>query len=452
MKKIVALLTLVPSLAALGDIAPPIRRVQRIGYEVFGGVNPTTVLAKDQAGDFVELMTDFLTSNMVGLAIILTMLGFVLVLVLLIARRDVVKKMLGAVKSKCPNGWYEVIGHCAFFGLAVGVLCLLCWSLLGWDWSLEMCFLGLLGALFAVVCKVTSVLVRACLRRKVFWCPWTAEMLLFFLAVCVFAHESNVKGQNWRRRRVIAEMIYADNPGWKYPHEVTAAERESINAKIAAVKDELQARFDLEYEKLNSAGKLGKITLFRGVHIYMQDRWQRRLAEENAQNVVSSVLEQDKQLRDRLHGVPVEWLAENFERQPSLDENSVKEAFRDWSMQRMPLSLSDSQQKIVFNWQFAVVEKEKRPWKDVVVDKGSTVAHEDLRMEQDWGKFNPRDRRKTAALAHTPGFEDFEQASVPADVFVTTWYEKAVRAGMTPTKEEMNKVKEFVARDAGSMQ
>lgn len=139
------------------------------------------------------------------------------------------------VKLKCSNGWYDVIRHCAFFVIAVGVMRLLgkCGlGLLGGDWSLAVYFIGLVWAAFAVVCKVLIVLTRLCLHRKIFWCPCAAEMLFFLLSGCILAHESYVEGQSWWKRKVIDERIYADYPGWKYPHEITTAERESINAPL----------------------------------------------------------------------------------------------------------------------------------------------------------------------------------------------------------------------------
>ena len=286
-----------------------LRPLHRIGYEVFGEAEPTAVLAKDQPGGIVELMTDFLTSNMVDLVIILPMLGFVLVLVLLIAKGDMVKKMMCTVKLKCANGWHGMINQCVFFVLAVGVLCLLpeC-GLLGEDWSLVMYFIGLIGAVFAVACKVLIVLIRACLHRRIFWRSWAAGMLFFLLSGCIFAYESYVEGQSWWRRKVIEKRIYVDYPGWKYSQEVAGVERESINAKIAAVKDELQARFDLEYEKLKSVEELWKIELPQGAHV--SSRYRQNLIERNCLKVVSSILEQDKQLCVRCLGVPIEWLAE----------------------------------------------------------------------------------------------------------------------------------------------
>ena len=133
---------------------------------------------------------------------------------------------------------------------------------------------------------------------------------------------------------------------------------------IASVKDEMQALFDVEYDRLNKAGKLAKISQGNN---YLYDRAKRRMAEENALTVVRGVLMQNEGMRKRCEGIPVEWIVAAMKcPDPSIRDESIKGSFQRWAMKQMPDGLNDIERRIVFDWQFHVCEKEGRPWRKVL--------------------------------------------------------------------------------------
>lgn len=328
MKKIIALLMLCP-LVVMGDLPRPICRVQRIGYEVFAEGNDNGQTSEVSAANKIEETGEDQTAILIATAGVLALAGM---LSLLIVKKNAMSGLMRTMKVLHANKWGNAIEGCVVQGGVLGVLSLFGGRILadGWDWKAIALVLGVLWCVF-LVWKVASVLVCLALRRSIQWSSFSAKILVASAMVgCI--------GRIWWTdiRAMFGsanyghvylddpyDPIYSDNPGWKYPHEITAREQNAIDSLIDKVLSDFKRAYDAEYEILKAAGKLNQINgsacsdAPRPVYLTgCGNRWM----------VMESVLRKNQGLRSRCKGIPIDSLEERLEwRRPPFDPVVYKE-------------------------------------------------------------------------------------------------------------------------------
>lgn len=298
MKKILAMLLQLVPMVLLGDVPSPVRRVQRIGYEVLD----------DSAGGVGK--------PVLGVAaVVLVLVGM---FALGIVKKDAVLRIMRSVKKSRENGWTALFEDCAVLGVAMGVVALLgtcgCWG--EGAHGLELAALWV--CLFVLFLLWTFVRPLVCLiiLRRIYWWPWLMGVVTALVAIVGLGF--------YVREKTLAELTSAvgphgynrdrvNNPGWKYPDEISDEECSRIDAQMEAVKADLQKAFDSAYGAMVKNGEIESLfeysTLPRTGPVYMRMRGARRLLQENAESVILKVLRSDLKLRDRCRGIPLEWLA-----------------------------------------------------------------------------------------------------------------------------------------------
>lgn len=321
MKKIIVLLLLSAPLVVMGDLPRPICRVQRIGYEVFGDGKGVGQASEVSAVNTVEEAGEDQMTILIAAVCVLALVG---VLSLLIAKEDVRLEMMRAVKMLHANKWGNAIEGCVIQWVVIGALSVFGGRLLSgsWDWEAIVFVLGMLWCVF-LVWKVASVLVCLLLRRNVQWLSCGVEILvactivgsigrIWWTDILVMFGSTSCYGPS-----------YSDNPGWKYPHEISAEEQNEIDALIDKVLPDFKRAYDAEYEILKAAGKLhqidGGICSDAPRPVYLTgcgNRWM----------VMESVLRKNQGLRSRCKGIPIDSLEEKLEwRSPPFDPVVYKE-------------------------------------------------------------------------------------------------------------------------------
>ena len=251
------------------------------------------------------------------------------------------------------------------------------------------------------------------------------------------------------RHRGNSPHAHGEGDGWKFPHDVSAEERNEIRSKIEAVRLDLQKSSDAMYPRLLKEGKLKTINRFNGQDMpYRYEGYRRDVQKENCKTVILAVLDEDSGLKDKCDGIPIEWLVEAVKvPEPSLSVESVKEAFQSWATQNMK-GLSQLERRVLFRWQFFCCEEEKRQWyaefsKDSTqaesgkrfpaVDKFTSMddKHDRHSRFSAFGRGGRGSGGPQVVESHTK-FKDLRIDSTNAAVSVIAWYKKALGLGFQP--------------------
>lgn len=119
-----------------------------------------------------------------------------------------------------------------------------------------------------------------------------------------------------------------------------------------------------------------------------------------------------------------------------------KSAFEQWASDKVGDCLTAGEKKILFKWQFYVVEHERRPWKSLMRsldDWRNKFAFRDYPNVQS-GEVAAERRNGEVGLWQSTSYEqdfaDFGLSGKSAVDFVEGWYDKAVAAGMKPDGED----------------
>ena len=222
--------------------------------------------------------------------------------------------------------------------------------------------------------------------------------------------------------------------GWKFPRDVSTAEKQAIQVKINEVRKRLQQACEAKYPKLLEEGKLKYVNRYTGHDMpYRYERYRREVRAENCRLTILAVLEENPELRDSCEGVPIEWLVNAVSvPEPSLSVESVKATFRSWAISNMK-GLSQLEREILFRWQFFCCEAEKRPW--YAEFSKETTRAEDVDDRHDrFSSFGRRDRgrdRSQGVETHV-GFEHLMIAPTNVAASVVAWHQKAVALGFHP--------------------
>lgn len=317
MKKIAAVLLLLAPMGVMGDVPRPICRVQRIGYEVFGEGENNGQTPETSATDKAEE-----TGVLLAVSCALALAGM---LSLLIAKKDPMSGMMRAIKVFHANKWGKATEGCVILGSVIGVLSFFGGRLLfySWDWKAIASICWLLWCVF-LVWKVVSVLMCLVLRRSIQWLSCGVKILVAGAMIgCI--------GRIWWVDILAFPALfdpcyvppYSDNPGWKYPHEISVEEKKVIDVLIDKVMPDFKRAYDVEYEILNAAGKLDQIDGSGSSDaprpVYLTGCGNRWL-------VMESVLRKNQDLRSRCKGIPIDSLEEKLEwRRPPFDPVVYKE-------------------------------------------------------------------------------------------------------------------------------
>lgn len=84
-------------------------------------------------------------------------------------------------------------------------------------------------------------------------------------------------------------VVYVDEPGWKYPTELTESERADFNAKLSVLPTRLSEKIEVEWRKNSWNG-----------------------SEEHAKKVLVEVLKDDPELRSACAGIPLELIVDRY--------------------------------------------------------------------------------------------------------------------------------------------
>lgn len=221
--------------------------------------------------------------------------------------------------------------------------------------------------------------------------------------------------------------------------DVSRADRAKSIAQVDEVLSEFQEKLNVFLPAWIASGNRldGKPLNARGRSWDRHEDNERLRAVKsgNCRKVALALLAQDKVLLEKCKGLLFDRLVERLRfPEPRLEEREAKILFEKWAMSRWLRCLTEAERKILFTWQFYVVEQEKRPWMkvaqaydEVAVDAESVFLGVEKNVQG-------RLRQKMAGVEKV--FADFESQSADAADFIEAWYKKAVAAGYVPGKDD----------------